>query len=196
MAIIAGIAEVSGINSKTEREMSKKLELLKKIQELAKRGVDGEAVNAQELLSDLLKKYNLTLEDLESSDIADRYMKVNKDDVRILHQIVGNVNYSIEMYVLPASKVKLLGLSGNVIITCTSAEFIEIEQKFEVYSALYKKELDIFFSAFCTANDLLVDAPENDTLDKISAEDIDKWLRIDEMSKSIKRESVVKRLNN
>ena len=71
--------------------MSKKLELLKKIQELAKRGVDGEAVNAQELLSDLLIKYNLTLDDLESSDIADRYMKVNKDDVKILYQIVKNV---------------------------------------------------------------------------------------------------------
>ena len=174
--------------------MSKRIELLKKIQELARRGVDGEADNAQKILSEMLNKYNLTIEDLELTDIKDRYFSVKKDDIKMLYQIAKHVRFNIKMYVIPWKIVKSSKLGGNCIIECTDVEFIEITQKFEIYLPLYNKELKLFFSAFCKANNILVVVPETKEQEILSLDDIEEWLRINEMSKSIKSESIVKML--
>lgn len=45
-----------------------KEEMLKKLLVLSKQGVEGEKINAEKLLNKLLKRYNLTLEDIEETE--------------------------------------------------------------------------------------------------------------------------------
>ena len=172
--------------------MSKQIELLRKIKELAKRGVGGEAVNAQKQLDILLKKYNLTLEDIEEEKKELRFIKAKDSEIRLLNQIIARVDENIKMWVLPAKKVKEFSAKGNVVIECSAANFIEIEQMFFVYNKLYKKELEIFYEAFLKANDLLVKG--DNTTSELSEEEYEKWKRVDKLSRNIKTETVRKQL--
>jgi len=178
--------------------MSKQIELLKKIQELANRGEGGEALNAKTLLDAMLKKHNLTLEDLEGDKVEYHYMKIDpkkKDDIRFLHQVIKSVNYHLKLYILPAKKVKEFRTKGNCLIECTIAQFIEIEQKYTVFHKLFKKEYEVFFTAFCKANDLLITSPESKSFSDLTLEEQEEWQRINKMSQNIKSETINKQLS-
>lgn len=129
-----------------------KLELLQKIKKLAENGRAGEKENAQSILNNLMKKYNITDEDLNEDIIKDFEFKIHgKIERRLLGQIAfsvyGNVNDKKGSYCYTYIKNKML-------IKCTDAEFIEIKAKFEFYKAEYKKQLSIFYDAFIQANSI------------------------------------------
>ena len=175
--------------------MSKQIELLRKIQELAKRGVGGEAINAQNQLEILLKKYNLKLEDIEEEKKDYHFLNAKNFDLKLLRQIAARVNYNLNVVVLPPKKVKEFMVEGNCVIECTVAEFIEIEQMFHIYRKLYKKEEDIFYTAFLTANDLLARNPKG-VEKEMTDEEYENWLRINKMSKSIENVTIRKQIES
>ncbi len=177
--------------------MSKHIELAKKLKALADKGIGGEKINADKMLNDLMKKHNLTIEDIEGEKTADYFFKFKDDDtVRLWGQIVARVNYKIPKYgEIPAKKVKQLNLKGNYFVTCTVAEYMEIESMLGVYPRLYKQELDIFYSAFCKANDLLVTEGKPKTTDDLTPKEYEEWKRVQEMASKIKSETFRKQLN-
>jgi len=176
--------------------MEKHIELIKKLKALAERGIDGEAKNAQNLLHKMLKKHNLTIEDIEREETRDYYFKASGTNAKLLTQIAKRVNYDLPVYDVPSDKIKQYHLSGNMIITCTPAEFIEIEQMFDVYKKLYKKESELFYKAFLSANDLLARPPKQKSVADLTPEELEEWKRTQKMAQGIKTETIRKQLTN
>jgi hypothetical protein len=176
--------------------MEKQINLLKKLKALAERGIGGEAENAQNLFDRLLKKYGLTVEDIEGESTQFYAFKAGGVNAMLLMQIIKRVNYDLKIYDIPPEKVKALNLGGNIATECTVAEYIEIEQMFKAYKNLYKKENAIFYSAFLTANDLLTIPPKKKarTTDDLSPEELEKWKRTQAMASKIKTETIRKQL--
>jgi hypothetical protein len=178
--------------------MEKNIELLKKLKALSEKGVGGEATNATDMLNKLLKKHNLTLEDLEEDKKNDYYFSTSGMHSELLHQIAKMVNSEVKCYDVPLKMVKKHKLSGNFILNCTSAEFIEIDQMFSVYKNLLDKELKVFYYAFLQTNDLLITPKKGSEkkLSDLSKEEKEQLLRANEMASLIKKETVRKQISN
>jgi hypothetical protein len=130
--------------------------------------------------------------------MEDYYFTVKKDHSKLFVQIANKVNFSLKIYgEFSKQVIKDYKLKGNYMVTCTALEFVEIETMFDHYSNLYKKELEIFFGAFLTANDLLIKRPKSEmrSIDDLSPEELEKWKREQAMASEIKSESFRKRLN-
>lgn len=175
--------------------MSKHLELAKKLKALADRGIGGEKINAEKMLANLLLKHNLTIEDIEGEKTFEYFFKLKPEDVMIWSQIVGHVNAKIPKYgEFLKMDVKAFKLAGNYMINCTPAEYIEIECMLGIYPELYKRELKIFNSAFCHANDLLIKTDNKREITDLSKEELERILRIRAMASKIKSETFRKQL--
>lgn len=169
--------------------MNNNIELAKKIRALAERGIGGEKINAQKLLESLLKKHNLTIEDIEGEKISDHYFKLKKEDERLWSQIVKHVNYDIKSYgPFPVSMIKKYDLTGNYSISCTMSEYIEIEAMNVIYQRLFKKELNTFYHAFCTANNLLATPKKPISMADLTVEELNELARVRTMARNIKSE--------
>lgn len=70
----------------------KHIELGKKLKALSEQGIGGEKTNAEKMLNSLLKKHNISIEDIEGEKVDYYYFKIKKDDVRLWSQIVKSVN--------------------------------------------------------------------------------------------------------
>lgn len=178
--------------------MDKKIELAKKIKALADRGIGGEKVNAQKLLEDLLKRHNINLDDVDNEKRETYFFTLLPGESHnLLFQIAGKVNKKIKTYGrVPEDKIKELSLKGNYFVECTLAEYIEIEAMYGLYKPLYKKELDVFFYAFCTANNLLIDPDEPKSIYDMTDEERDDWYRAQEISNNIMVQEFKKQLKS
>lgn len=178
--------------------MEKHIQILKKLKALAERGIDGEKVNAEKILQKMLLKYNLTIEDIEGEKQQDYFFKAKGINEKLIYQIAKRINYDLKVYSFPPDKVKLHNLTGNIIVECTAAEFIEIDQMFDVYKKLYKKENDLFFVAFLKANDLLTRPPKEKQkhISDLNPQELEEWTRLSEMATTIKKETIRKQLPN
>lgn len=176
-------------------ERDKYIKLAKKIKALAEKGIDGEKENAQQKLDLLMNKHNISHDDIEGVEILNYFFNVKKNDFPLWYQLVKRINESIRTYgAFPIKKIKALQLKGNYMISCTPVEYIEIEAKFEFYLKLYTKELDIFTTAFYSANDLLIDNP--DAVNNLSEEELKNARRANDMAKNIKKGEFMRRLSN
>ncbi|HXP52140.1 MAG TPA: hypothetical protein VN922_19445 [Bacteroidia bacterium] len=178
--------------------MSKIIELAKKLKALAERGVGGEKVNAEKMLQDLLKKHNITLDVIEGDVINDYYVNLTKtypDNIAFLSQIVRHVNHDIPMYgPFPKKEIKIMGLKGNYLISCTVVEYIEINAKLEFYKRLFNEEIKIFFEAFVKANNIYSsEAPRSAS--ELSPEEYERWKRSSKLAENIKKESFNKQIS-
>lgn len=129
-----------------------KLELLQKIKALAEKGSGGEKINAQKMLAQLMKKYNIREEELADEVLKDFDIQTyNRWEQRLLYQVAYSVYGNID-----ESKVILRYTyhKGKFCIRCTSSEFLEIEAKFNFYRHHFKKQQEIFYDAFLCANDI------------------------------------------
>lgn len=166
--------------------MSKHIDLAKKLKALAEKGIGGEKINAEVMLNALMKKHKIIIEDIESDKLEDYYFNLGKSEFTLLNQIVKHVNYSTKCYgEFTKEVIKKYFLKGNYMITCTASNYIEIEAKYNFYKRLYDEELDIFYSAFLKANNLLVDNPNKKEDKEMSFEDYEEWKRVDDMAKKI-----------
>ena len=146
-----------------------KTELLQKIKALAEQGSGGEKENAQKILADLMKKYKIKDEDLVDEVITDHPVRFKSKYERAL---INQVTYSVlgDKYfegqgtlVYKNSRIK------ELIIRCTSADFIEIKAKIEFYYHHFEKELKLFYDAFIRANDIY--PPDNKISEKYLSKD-------------------------
>lgn len=175
--------------------MSKYIELAKKLKALADRGIGGEKTNAEKMLKDLLGKHNLSLDDIEGEKIEMHYFNLDKAYKDLWGQIVKSVNSEIGCYgEFPKNDIKKFNLQGNYCAKCTPSEYIEIEAKLGIFIPLYKSELDIFYTAFCTANDLLVKPKKQKSASDLSPEEYEKWKRSQDMATKIKSEQYRKQI--
>ena len=106
---------------------NKILELAKKINEMAKRGIDGEKEAAADALIRLMTKHGLSMEDIEGEEqIARGYRYKTELEKQLIAQVASSVK-------LGARCFTITGRAGTMWVQATEAEHIEIEFKYEVY---------------------------------------------------------------
>lgn len=134
-------------------------ELLKKLLVLSKRGVNGEAKNAEMLLNKLLKKHGMTLEDINNVEQTKDYdfEFESKWEENLLNQLAYAMFPEKDVYVYTYKRKKYN--RTHLMLKLTSAEFIEFDYAYNVYRESWNKELDLFYHAFIQKNKLF--PPEN-----------------------------------
>ena len=168
--------------------MTDKQELLAKIQALAKGGSGGEKANAEILLKKLMKKYDISEQDIELDEImAFRFTYKNQFEENLAHQIA----YSICGNINPEKMIYTNRKQGR--IWCTNAEFLEFDAKFAFYKDCLKKDLSIFYRAFVQKNYLF---PPNNLCKK--RDDIvhltDEEIYAREIAKGLKKHNYLKQI--
>jgi hypothetical protein len=176
-------------------KMSKAIELAKKLKALADKGVGGEKQNAEQMLEKFLKKHNLTIEEIEGEKINKYFFQIDNKYQQLLNQILKITNRSLSLWAeIPKNKIRQLRLAGNYMTECTASQFVEIKAKFDFYSNLYEEELDVFYTAFLHANNLLVESTAQDKEKGISDEERERQERAYLMSGRIKKGQYLKQL--
>jgi len=160
-----------------------KKELLSKIKNLADFGEGNESESAQQFLDRLLKKYEITEDELESSDeTCIEFFKYSTElEYRILMQVIYKVIESKEIY--KEKRRKALGAY------CTIVQEIEIKENYDFYKKVIKDDFEIFFSAFCQKNKIFPEIKSEESSKSLSLEEI---LRIKSMMKGMSEESLIK----
>lgn len=176
--------------------MNKYIELARKLKALADKGVGGEKTNAEKMLVDLMNKHQLTLADIDGEEVKEYFFKVDEEFNDLFYQITKSVNRDIPVYRYTKSIVRQHILKGNHEIKCTVAEYIEIEQSFDIYCKLYKEELKTFYEAFIHANSIYPKTKEDEkkSLHELSDEEIEKWMQKVLMAQNIKKANIKKQL--
>lgn len=164
------------------------IERLKKLKALKDRGEGGEAVNAERMFADLCKKYNISPDIFDEEDEPSDHAVVggNKEYIEILSQIVwkrvGREDNRVR--VLSQEKLKhikkaelkmlddLYGVKGwDVLINCTSAEFVQVMFEWEILKSNYDERKKAFMYAFLDRNDLLLEATDENERQRVGSEE-------------------------
>lgn len=174
--------------------MKNKEEVLKHLLALSKRGVGGEAVNAENLLYKLLDKYNMTIEDIETGEELKKrdFMFEDPWECKLLNQLYYSMYPGRPSYTYNYKRLKKN--RHTIILELTDAEFIEFTYAYDVYKESWKHELDLFYHAFIQTNNLFPeDPPENDNVRDISqVYSMSDMMRMSMMSQGIETAQVRK----
>lgn len=179
--------------------MSKYIELAKKVKALAEKGIDGEKENAEKLLKALMKKHNISTEDLEDEKPEMFYFKIESYshdlEFKILNQLCGI--FGLRMYgKFPAKLMREYRLPGNYGIECSKVIYLEIKAKHEFYCHRMRKRLDEFFYAFCIKNELLVPETKDDHDKILTPEEKQTMLNALKISKNMESDFFLKQIES
>lgn len=145
---------------------------IKKLQELALRGVGGEAQNAQRVLEALCEKYGLTLEDLDQ-DAKVTYEFPLRASIRSLfvncftYMFGANTRFKEDYTVYRNSGTKKIWAELNL----TPSEYIEFSQFWEWHKHNFLKERaamrEAFKQAYCEKHYLFTNDFADDIREKL-----------------------------
>lgn len=150
-------------------------ELIKKVAALAKDGVGGEKINAQAQLEKLMKKYNITDQDIEENRLEWHEVHANKIyfGVKLLNQCIYVV-LGKEIY----NKTSKAG-SYAVYVLCTLEEKLLIEMMYEHYVKHWTQYVADAYQAFLQVNEVF--PPRNIALEptgESDPEDLERMFKI------------------
>lgn len=154
-----------------------KIDRLKKLRALALRGVGGEKEQAQAILDKLMKKYDISFDELDEDAVNDYIFEYHgKEQERLLTQTffkVTNGEHSIYnltyTYSGRACKTKLRG-------ECTAAQKIEIDFLFDFYKRLWEKEREALLYAFIQKHEIFRELRDGEQGSELSPEEYKKML--------------------
>lgn len=152
-----------------------KIELLKKLRELALRGVDGEKETAEAMLQKLMKKYGVEETDLDESIRKVVVFKFHGEVekkllMQIAYKITNEWNFCSYCYTASGRPCRT-----DLGVECTEAERIQILFLFDFYKELFQKEFDFFLSAFIQKHQLFGKLKDGENGFEMSREE---WLRM------------------
>jgi hypothetical protein len=164
------------------------IERMKKLMELASRGVGGEKANAREMLERAMRKYGVTESDLGSDERTHRAYKFNGKFQRgLLIQIIAfTCGASIKIFGSKRS-------ASEVIIEASANEHIEIELLFDAHKKSFDKQCLVFLRAYIHKNQLYPrDSEESDK--EYTREEIDELRKMAKMMEGVERTHVRKQI--
>lgn len=155
--------------------MTDQKERLKKLYALALRGVGGEKEQAQALLERLLKKYALSLDDLDEEIINEYRLEYHgKEQEKLLKQTVYKVTddaHSFYTLQYTASGRKCRTTLG---VKCTAAQKLEIEFLFDFYTRVWEKEQEALLQAFIQKHSIFGHLKDGQKGKELSYEELEK----------------------
>lgn len=155
--------------------MTDQKERLKKLYALAMRGVGGEKVQAQAILEKLLKKYAITLDELDEETVEYYELEYHgKEQESLLKQTIYKITddknsfYNLR-YTYSGRKCKTrLG------IHCTAAQKAEIEFLFSFYIRVWEKEREALLQAFIQKHKIFGNLKDGERGKELSPEELQK----------------------
>lgn len=155
--------------------MADKKERLKKLYVLALRGVGGEKEQAQALLEKLLKKYAMSIDDLDDEHIKEYLLTYHgKEQKKILIQTVYKVlDDTSSLFELRSSES---GRKCRTIlsVSCTAAQKAEIDFLFDFYTRLWEKEREALLQAFIQKHSIFGSLKDGEKGMELSDEELEK----------------------
>ncbi len=142
-------------------------EKLRKLLALAEQGIGGEKTNARKLLEALMRKHDITLDQLTELEPEMHWFKRPKGQhkYQLLLQVIAAVSGQRSTY---TNKLRKNQIAAKV----TKSEKLEIELRQSIYAAALTKELDICFTAFIHQNNIFSNQPASDEPSKRSEEEL------------------------
>lgn len=169
--------------------MSKYIELAKKLKILSEQGVAGERYNAQKMLDNLIRKHNISFEQIESEKKEQLVYIVKKSQARLFSQVVYSVlgkEYEVRVSIKHPTQKWVMS---------TKSQEIEIRLKFDFYWKAYQKQLEIFYQAFLQKNSIFPDDPELKLKEsELTEEEKERRRRIVAMAIGMEKEEFLKLL--
>ncbi|CCV64325.1 hypothetical protein BN85407480 [Alteracholeplasma palmae J233] len=156
----------------------KKIELLKKLKELSERGVGGEKENATKMLTRLQRKYDVSDIEIETTEEKYREFTVPRFKLynRLFWQIIGT--YGI-------SKYKKTRKRDVILINCTASLQLEILAKFQFFYTYFQKDIETFFLAFISKNELWSKTSKEPT--EVTAEELLEHLKARQLAQKLQK---------
>lgn len=144
---------------------------LRKLIVLSERGsTEHERKAANTLLNVLLKKYNITIDDLENEEILKfKFYFVSKYEKRLLFQVIFKV--------LNTDKLSYTQKRKNIFIDVSRKQYCKIEYLFQIYKRELKKELNTTYEAFVIINEIFQEKQNKETAFIKDIKKIDKILK-------------------
>lgn len=140
---------------------------LRKLLNLAERGVGGEKDNAQRMLEKLLARHGLSMDDLAEERRAIRWFPaINRFDRQLAAQIMAKIGNTDSPGIYTSKK-----RPKQVGVETTPAEAVEFELHYETLRKALAQHFDDAFSAFVQANRLFSSLPSDDHPAAISDRD-------------------------
>lgn len=155
--------------------MTDQKERLKKLYALAMRGVGGEKETAQAILDKLLKKYAMTLDDLDEEVIQEYELEYHgKEQDRILMQTVYKVTDEKDTFNHLQYTHSGRACRTRLRVRCTAAQKAEIEFLFSFYVRLWEKEKEALLQAFFQKHRIFGNLKEGESGKELSDEELEK----------------------
>lgn len=155
--------------------MTDQKERLKKLYALAMRGVGGEKETAQAILDKLLKKYAMTLDDLDEEVIQEYELEYHgKEQDRILMQTVYKVTDEKDTFNHLQYTYSGRACRTRLRVRCTAAQKAEIEFLFSFYARLWEKEKEALLQAFFQKHRIFGNLKEGESGKELSDEELEK----------------------
>lgn len=189
-----------------DKERSKIIERIRKVKVLAEQGVAGERDAAQVLLNELMKKHNISDEDLLDEKVhcygvctgggiytklfVQIYLKTFASEERG----VWDVEQFPKRIVKDLEILRMGDQKPDVVIQCTKSEFIEVKTLFLIYKPDFDKHIESFLYAYYKKNSLLGDAKGDGK--ELSLEEKQMLFRAIIMSQGIDKKEVHKLIEN
>lgn len=179
------------------------IEKIQKLQRLADTGVGGERTNAKAAVDAMMKKYNITPEEIQEDE--ERYFTF------FIEGIYCNKLFRQVSAVLGIKKCGFLqgkrlnrelrcelediarGKKYNVVFETTPSKFIELTTLYDIYQKSLEDQFKVFYYAFLDTNDLLL-KPDSDDQKELTKEEYEKLRKAMMMAASIDKASVYKRI--
>lgn len=140
--------------------MTDQKERLKKLYALALRGVGGEKVQAQAILEKLLKKYAISLEELDEQAVNEYHLEYyGKEQEKLLKQTIYKVTDDSSSFFNLCYTASGRKCKTTLGVRCTAAQKVEIEFLFDFYKRVWEKEREL--SAFYALGKQLLNARQN-----------------------------------
>lgn len=155
--------------------MTDQKERLKKLYALAMRGVGGEKETAQAILDKLLKKYAMTLDDLDEEVIQEYELEYHgKEQDRILIQTIYKVTDEKNTFNHLQYTHSGRACRTRLCVRCTAAQKAEIEFLFSFYVRLWEKEKEALLQAFFQKHRIFGNLKEGESGKELSNEELEK----------------------
>jgi esterase/lipase len=163
-----------------EKNYDSIIDQIKKVKLLSEKGIDNEKENAKLLLEKLLKKYNVSLEELLIEDRKEYKFKYKTEfDKKILFQCLAKFAPNVKeyrKYIKINNKVKKVA-KNIIVVNLTKMEFLDVEASAKFYNKLFNKELELFLYAFLSKHNIFRENNEKEDIDtknesKFSKEEI------------------------
>lgn len=132
------------------------LEKIKRIKKLAENGIGGERESAQTMLKKLMRKHKISEDELISENVEEVWFKYKDDcERKLLVQIFYFVKGDGRYWERKDKRCKSLGVDCNI------AQKLEIEANYEFFKHAIREELEVFYMAFFSKNNIFPQSHKN-----------------------------------